>query len=277
MEWEEGQIYERGWNDHVFERVDRDTLGQGAAPEKVESAGPIDAKVLEGVWRNPASGGLWVFKADGAEFKICATDGKPSPGNENVRVVVENNLLVGREKQADGTDRVLFELGLTSDGKLMGRASWHDKEGPKTGPASGWSGFGRERLPRVDAPAASLERKPLVPYAGAPEPLVNMRRSDGLYLKLTPKGSGYTGELVTKDGESRGTVDLAPEGNLWVGTAQMKTADGTASLRWEIGAADDKGTHTAALECGDWDPSKKDVVRRERVEGWTFLKLRRIE
>jgi hypothetical protein len=105
-----------------------------------------------------------------------------------------------------------------------------------------------------------------------------MRRSDGLYLKLTPKGSGYAGELVTKDGESRATVDLAPEGNLWVGTAQMKTADGaTASLRWEIGAADDKGTHVAALECGDWDPSKREVVRRERVEGWTFLKLRRIE
>ena len=123
-------------------------------------------------------------------------------------------------------------------------------------------------------PAPAVELPPLGP--GAPLVALDWKRDDGVFLKLMPAGNGsYTGELVTKAGESRGRIELAPGEDGRLSGKATFILDGVAvDAKWELAPHAD-GTLDAHCEWLDWNSEKKTVDARG-LEARKFKAVRRL-
>jgi hypothetical protein len=189
-------------------------------------------------------------------------------------VWTDQNPKKGQPDQPDSwTADALWDFELVSPGKLKGKSeAFSFGRGKVTD--KDWDNHTLEKLPRIDAPATLEQPQPL--GAGAQLAALDWKRDDGLYLKLTATGNGgYTGELVTKAGESRARVELAvePDGKL-TGRAVFTVDGAAAEAHWEMSAQAD-GTLDARCEWLDWDAASKSAITRG-VAARKFKPMRRI-
>ncbi len=261
LDWEAGTIYERGWEQHRFERVARRglvTTGDGQTDEPFGD--PIERLApLAGGWVGP--GGPWALTVDGSSARLT-----PVGHHDGVVVdlAVEGGALRGKVASL-GTE---VELAW-SEGELQGRAAWVEGEGDVA--QRGWAPVTFTRLPRLDGVEGTGEATE--PQAGEPAQAALdgvWKRDDGLFLRLRPEGQAAVGVLSTASGEVRCRVRLEQAGGRWVGAANW---DGVEA-RWELSSA---GSDVGALggRCEWVDAHEGRVVAR----GWSgreFRPLRRV-
>jgi hypothetical protein len=265
LEWAAGNVSDRGFDEHSFKVLPVITLGgSGIGPDKVEAGEAIDGAALAGTWKT-ASGTYVTVKQAEAGFVLERAAGEGT--FPQVKLANEGNVLRGLATWPEGQTGV--ELKLAKAGLLEGRTE--RLEGEKDKWEKSWAPWSLERLARVDGGAAAGETPALAPGASADLPL-DLKREDGLYLKLTRKDDGtYTGQLLGKKGEApRATVELAPAGeNRYAGKATFVVDGNPVELKWELAAGAD-GVD-ARCEWADWDaaakkaPVKGVVARKFRV------------
>lgn len=256
LDWQGGKIYDRGWEEHRFERVARKGLVTEGDEADEPFGDPIEElEALAGGWSG--AGGAWALEVDGPRARLVPV------GHREGLVVdlqVERGVLRGRVASL-GTE---VELAW-SDGELQGRAAWVEGEGDQA--LRGWAPLTLARLPRLDGGEGTGSAAP--PSAGdATGPLDGVwKRDDGLFLRLRPEGQAAVGVLSTRDGQVRCRVRLEPQDGRWVGAANW---DGVEA-RWELSA--NGGALTGRCEWVDAHDGR--VVAR----GWTgraFRPLRRV-
>lgn len=256
LDWEGGTIYDRGWEQHRFERVARKGLvtdGDGQADEPfgdpVEELAP-----LAGGWAGP--GGPWALTVDRARARLT-----PVGHHDGLVIDLQEERGVLRGKVATLDTEV--ELAW-SDGELQGRAAWVEGEGDVA--QRGWAVVKFTRLARLDGVEGAGEA--MEPQPGDAAALDGVwKRDDGLFLRLHPEGQAAVGVLSTGSGEVRCRVRLEPKDGRWVGAANW---DGVET-RWELAAADG----ALAGRCEWVDAHEGRVVAR----GWSgraFKALRRV-
>lgn len=258
LDWEAGTIYERGWEQHRFERVARKGLiveGDGQADEPFGD--PVeDLASLAGGWAGP--GGPWSLTVDGARARL-------TPLGHHDGLVVELGEERGVLRGVVPTLGTEVELAWT-EGKLEGRTAWLEGAGEVA--QRGWAAVSFARLPRVDGGEGAGSDDAAAPEPGPDVSLDGVwRREDGLYLRLRPEGSGAVGVLSTRAGETRCRVRLEPVDGRWVGAANW---DGVEA-RWELAA----GPDGLVGRCEWLDVHEGRVVTR----GWSgreFEPLRRV-
>lgn len=269
-----GKVTDKAWDNHELDRLPFVTLGgAGKAPERVEAAQPIDEAALAGTWK-ANTGAIVRFKQQDAGYLIDRVSGSGAfPAS--IRVTNEANVLRGLASW-DGGAETKVELRLTAPGRLEGRAE--SVEGEKETAQRGWAPFALERLARLDGAtthAAAAEPAPLPPAAAGPLASNLFKRDDGLYLKLTPTATGYTGELVSKTKEVHAKLELAPgPDNKLVGKAIFEVDGAPVEAKWELSPQPD-GSLDARCEWLDWDAASKSAPLRG-MSGRKFKPLRRV-
>lgn len=262
LDWENGEIFERGWEEHRFERVARVGLATDGAGDAEQPFGePVeDLTTLAGGWVGP--GGAWAIDAEKISGKKLRLVPVGHHDGQAIDLTDERGTLKGRVAELNTDVELAF-----SDGKLEGRAAW--VEGQDLGELAqrGWSAVSFTRLPRVDGVEGGKSASE-APSPGDTAPLDGVwKRDDGLFLRLRPEGAQVVGALSDKDGAPRGRVRLEAQNGRWVGSANF---DGVEA-RWELAAQD--GALTGRSE---WlDVHAGLVVAR----GWssrTFKPLRRV-
>jgi hypothetical protein len=254
IDFEDGKIYDRGWEDgHRFEKLGRVGLITDADGAEAPMGEPIqDAAALAGGWSG--AGGAWVLSTSNQGAFLVALG---HHDGAKVQLSVERGALRGKV-ESTGTE---VELAL-NEGKLEGRAAWTEGTGEHA--TKGWAPLTLTRLPRLDAGASTAEE----PGQGETTALDGVwRRDDGLYLRLQVDGARATGVLSDKAGATRCRVELAPQNGRWVGTANW---DGV-EVKWELAA---QGAELSG-RCEWADVHEQKVVAR----GWTwrtFKPLRRV-
>jgi hypothetical protein len=275
IEWAEGKVLDRGFEEHVFERLPDVSLGARgqAAPEKVEAGLPIDAGALAGAWKTP-QGWIVTFKQD-EDWALVRVKGE---GDFPTKLTLANasNVLKGGATWASGASTNV-ELKLSAPGRLEGRVE-RVQGGHETETfSSTWEPWALERLPRIDGPADANAPPPPALAAGTGNVAIALdwKRDDGLYLKLAPRdGGGYTGELVSKSEGVRAKVELAASDQKLTGKATFTVIGTPVEASWELAPQAD-GTIDARCEWLDWDPATKTVVARGFVAR-KFKPLRRV-
>ncbi len=272
LEWAAGVVSDRGFDEHSFTRLPVVTLGgTGTAPDKVEGGQPINAAALAGTWKTSTGAYVTVKQAE-AGFLVERLSGEGA-FPQSIKLVNDANVLRGMAAWADGAETNV-ELKLAAPGRLEGRTE--RLEGEKDHYEKSWAPWALDRLARVDATTAEAtgEAAALAPGATAELPL-DMKREDGLYLKLERKEDGsYSGELVSKADGSRAKIELSPAGeNRYAGKATFTVDGSPVELKWEIAAAE--GGAVARCEWVDWDPAAKTAPVRGTVTR-KFKALRRV-
>lgn len=261
LDWEEGTIFERGWEEHRFERVARVGLVTSGAGDAEQPFGePVeDLTSLAGGWAGP--GGPWAIEQDKISGKKLRLVPVGHHEGNAIDLTDERGTLKGKVAGLNTDVELAF-----SEGKLEGRTAW--VEGQELGDNNaqrGWSPVSFTRLTRLDEGTKSASE---APSPGDTAPLDGVwKRDDGLFLRLHPEGAQVVGVLSAGDGALRCRVRLEAQNGRWVGTANW---DGVEA-KWELAAAD--GALTARCE---WvDVHSGLVVAR----GWgarTFKPLRRV-
>lgn len=257
LDWEGGTVYERGWEQHRFERVARKglvTTGDGQADEPFGD--PIqDLTPLAGGWAGP--GGPWALTVDGTRARLT-----PVGHHDGLVIELQEERGVLRGKvESLGTE---VELAW-SEGALEGRSAWVEGEGEVA--QRGWAAVSFTRLPRLDGVEGAGEA--MEPQPGDAAAILDgvWRRDDGLFLRLRPEGQAAVGVLSTKSGDVRCRVRLEGQGGRWIGAANW---DGVEA-RWELALSDG----ALAGRCEWLDTHDGRVIAR----GWSgraFKPLRRV-
>lgn len=258
LDWEGGEIFGRGWEEHRFERVARVGLVTEGTGEAEQPFGePVaDLSTLAGGWAGP--GGPWAAEGSGNKLRLVPVG---HHDGHTIDLTDERGTLKGRVGSLDTDVELAF-----SEGKLEGRAAW--VEGQDLGELAqrGWSSVTFTRLSRIDG--VDGEAAGEAPSPGDTAPLDGVwKRDDGLFLRLHPEGAQVVGVLSASDGAPRCRVRLEAQNGRWVGTGNF---DGVEA-RWELAQAD--GALTGRCEWVDVHAGL--VVAR----GWSaraFKPLRRV-
>jgi hypothetical protein len=261
LDWEEGTIFERGWEEHRFERVARVGLVTTGAGDAEEAFGePVDLTTLAGGWAGP--GGPWAIEQDKISGKKLRLVPVGHHDGNAIDLTDERGTLKGRVAGLSTEVELAF-----SDGKLEGRTQWIEGQDLGELAQRGWAAVSFTRLPRIDGGAKSAVDGPT---PGETSKLLDgvWKREDGLFLRLRPEGAVVVGVLSGPDGAVRGRVELAAVYGRWVGTANW---DGVEA-KWELAAAEGGGL---TGRCEWLDVHSGLVVAR----GWSahaFKPLRRV-
>ncbi|MBI3722647.1 hypothetical protein HY251_01635 [bacterium] len=245
LSWGRGKVEKKGFDNHTFTRLAVLSLGgKGTAPASVEAGLPIDEKAVAGCWRTSLGSVVTIKAKDGGFVAERVKGGPPA----TIKLANDGNILRGSVTLGNLTAQV--ELKLASPGRLEGRCERVEGDDASSAKKS-WEPLELDVLARIDGAGASDADAPALGAGAQGASLaLDSKRDDGLYLKLTARGSGYEGELVSKADGVRAKVVLSPgsDGKL-TGTVTWK--DG-AETHWELAPQAD-GTIEARCEWVDWD------------------------
>ncbi len=273
LDWEEGKVWERGWDEHSLVRVPRVgwvTEGEGEAPfgDEVE-----DLTALQGGWLGPHGDG-WALTVDGDRVTLRNMDvssrdlihshrtlNGTTTGPMSVPLVHERGTFRG-VVQIGGVESQVELAYDAAEGVLVGRASW------QAGPVQGWSPLRFTRLPRAEQGPAEASAE--APAASGATPHGVWKRDDGLYLRLRPEGQELVGELVERSGAVTARLRLQQQAGVWSGPANW----GSYETTWELSLSEEDGTLSGR---GQWVDLHEGQVVARGWSGRTFSALRRVQ